>query len=108
MSSTYYNCKKISGAPACGNNVTSMYSTYQACPNIYGTAYWYAPNINNMNYCFGNRATNRRLNIYVKKNSVTVNTIRNATLNNYDKVTWTNSGTNFYNTALNIYIYPTL
>ena len=108
MQSTYYGCKKLSGAPASGNNVTNMYSTYQACPNIYGTAYWYSPNIVNMDYCFGNRATNRRLNIYVKKNSVTVNTIRNASLNNYQTVTWTNSGTNFYNTTLNIYIYPTL
>ena len=108
MQSTYYSCKKLSGAPASGNNVTNMYSAYQACPNIYGTAYWYSPNIVNMDYCFGNRATNRRLNIYVKKNSVTVNTIRNASLNNYQTVTWTNSGTNFYNTKLNIYIYPTL
>ena len=57
---------------------------------------------------FGNETQYRWL-IHIPENSKTINAIYNnttATTSIIDKaIIWTNSGSNFYNTAYNIYIY---
>ncbi len=88
MYGTYYNCKKLSA----------------------GRQNWYAKNITNVTKCFGLKNNSRRYNIYCYNNSTTLNTLL---INNNDSIvganiTWTKSGSYYYNTAYNIRIYPTL
>ena len=110
MQKTYYNCTNLTGSPVCGPNVTDMNSAYRGCPNIQGNSYFYSPNISSIGRCFDGRNTSNMLNIYVQKNSTTMNTC----LTNDDQsliwapIEWTNDSANnrYYNTSANIYIYP--
>ena len=131
MSSTYKNCRKITGTPVCGNNVTminyayencisligspvcganvtSMINTYYNCYNLKGNAYFYSDKIANMKSCFTNRYTNSVLKIYVNNGTTSLNTMlrNNASSMVGKSITWTNSGSYYYNTQYNIYIYP--
>ena len=116
MCNTYYNCWNLTGSPVCGPNVTNMYYTYYKCANLSGNGYFYSNRIGNMGYCFTNRNTSRRLNLYVPSTGYnsTHNTLNRCLYTNSyslvgNTITWTNSmATNgcHYNTQYNIYIYP--
>jgi hypothetical protein len=89
-----------------------MVYTYQGAVNChYGNMYMYSSNVSNMYKCFDNKSSSRRLNIYVQKNSTSLNSC--LVTNNRSMVganiTWTNAVSSsgyYYNTSRNIYIYP--
>ena len=112
MDWTYYNCYNLTGVPVCGYNVNSMFQTYYNCRNLSSNAYFYSNKITYAVECFGERNTDKRLNLYVPENSTTLTTClcdsSSSSLTGTD-ITWTNDmSTNrcYYNTAQNIYIYP--
>jgi uncharacterized membrane protein len=135
MFGTYMNCYNLAGSAVCGNSVTNMYYAYSNCRNI--TEAVIGPNVNrayyayhncvnvrgnvyiNTNYmtnikcCFKGRSNASKLNIYIPANtySNTFNSIINYTNTMSivgSNITWTQSGSYYYNTAFNIYVYPTL
>ena len=109
MYQTYYNCQNLTGSPVCGNNVFNMYRTYYNCKNIGANAYFYSPEISSVAGCFELKNNSRRLNIYVPANSNTVNKVINGSRSSslvYNSISYTNSGTYYYSTTYNIYIYP--
>jgi hypothetical protein len=66
-----------------------------------------------MRECFAGKDNSKRLNIYIPNTgyNTNYNTIAACLVNNtYSivgaNITWTNSGTYYYNTAYNVYIYP--
>ena len=75
MSSTYNNCYSLTGSPVCGPNVTNMRETYFGCYNLHGNMYMLSDNVTNVFNCFYNRNISNTLNVYVKANSTTFNTI---------------------------------
>jgi hypothetical protein len=85
MSYAYYNCNRLSAS----------------------TVYWYSKNISNATNCFYGKNNSRRYNIHVPANSTTLNTL--LINNTYSivgaAITWTKSGSYYYNTAYNIRIY---
>ena len=108
MLNAYANCTNLTGSPVCGNNVTTMINAYRNCKNLNaGTFYFYAKNISNARNCFNGKNNSRRYNIHVPANSTTLNTfiINNSSSIIGKNITWTKSGSNYYNTTYNIYIY---
>jgi virulence-associated protein VapD len=133
MHYAYYNCTNLTGSAACGNKVTQMnyayygcsnitkavigpkvnmaYCAYYGCVNVRGNVYINTNNITNIRNCFGGRSNASRLNIYIPANtsSSTFNRIINYT-NAMSivgaSITWTQSGSYYYNAAFNIYVYP--
>jgi hypothetical protein len=108
LSEAYYHCYNISGSPICGPNVDNMYYAYYGCTNLYGNMYMYSNNVSDMESCFEGRNNSNMLNIYVHNGSTTLNTL--LINNTYSLVgaaiTWTNNGVCYYNDLQNIYIYP--
>jgi hypothetical protein len=108
MYETYARCSNLTGAPVCGNNVTNMGYTYFNCRNLSGNAYFYSEHIANITACFSNRANSKQLNIYVKKDSLTENTIFTSTGWNSiigESISWGKTDSCHYNTKFNLYIY---
>jgi hypothetical protein len=107
MSQTYMNCTNLTGNPACGPKVTTMYRAYYNCPNLYGDMYVLSNNVSNMRNCFYGRNNSKRLNIFVNKNTTSYNTL--AITNSFSivgsSITWTSNDSCMYNTGYNIYIY---
>jgi len=67
--------------------------------------------VSNLTNCFYGRNNSNTLNIYVPKNSTTLNSVINTTASSFlgISVSWVNSmaSTNcYYNSYYNIYIYP--
>jgi hypothetical protein len=108
MSNAYQNCFNLTGSPVCGPNVIDMSYAYHNCKNLYGDMYVRSYFVDNVEGCFLYRNNSRRLNIYIPANAPTTATFFKSDSGLIDGITWTNSGTNFYNTAYNIYVYPTL
>ena len=135
MDGTYMNCYNLTGSPVCGEIVTNMYQAYYNCWNLTGPAiggpnvvnmsraydgciniapngYFFSNNITNVGGCFRNKYNDRMLNLYVHKNSRTLNTCLSTGTSSSlvsNTVSWINDMTNngcYYNTGYNIYIYP--
>ena len=108
ISFAYRECHNLTGNPACGPNVTSMAFTYYNCRNLSGDMYCYSRNIANFDHCFYNKNNSKRINIHANPSSKTWSTLfANNTANTVvgNAITWTQDGSNYYNTAYNIYIY---
>ena len=108
MAYAYRNCCNLTGSPVCGNNVTDMAYAYYNCKNLNaGTFYFYSKNVSNARNCFYGKNNSRRYNIHVPANSTTLNTfiINNRYSIVGKNITWTKSGTYYYNRTYNIYIY---
>ena len=99
MHSACHNCYNLTGSPACGNNVTTMYYAYANCYNLTGSPvcgdnvtnmggayancialalhafYINSTSVSGMYYTFNGKSNFCR--IFVPKNSITENTIRN-------------------------------
>ena len=116
MASTYAGCTNLTGLPICGNNVTNMTYTYSNCKSLGHNGYFFSNKISNVCGCFAGRNTQNRLNLYVPSTGVNSshNTLSKCLISNTrsllaNNVSWTNDTANnhYYNTAYNIYIYPT-
>lgn len=108
MASTYYNCTNLTEA-ICGNKVANMSNCYARCINIKGDAYFYSKDIYNAHRCFYGRNTSNRLNIYIPKDSDSVNVLTlpdSASSITGNQISWTYDIRCCYNTLENIYIYP--
>jgi hypothetical protein len=111
MRRTYSECRNLTGAPVCGENVTDMVYTYYNCINLSSNGYFYSNKVSNVCGCFAERNAGRRLNLYVPANSTTLTTClstSSSTSLTETDITWTNDTANnrYYNTTHNIYIYP--
>lgn len=109
MYKAYANCYNLTGKPACGNKVTQMAYAYWNAKSLQGNAYIYSASITNADGAFGNKNYSTRLNIYVPSGSTTFSTFiatSNTNSITMQNMTWTQSGSCYYNTAYNIYIYP--
>ena len=71
MYRVYYDCINLTGSPVCGNKVTSMYAAYYNCYNLTGDMYCYNTTKGsiNMQNCFYGRNNQNRLNIHVVSGS---------------------------------------
>ena len=74
MSNTYCGCLNLTGSPVCGSKVTAMYNTYANCYGLKGNSYFYSASVINVKNCFYG-CTSKAINIYVKKNTETFNTL---------------------------------
>jgi hypothetical protein len=136
LSNAYYRCQNLTGSPVCGNSVTNMAYAYGYCTNLTGpaicgantqtvasafrnctnigsNAYFFSNRINNATGCFAGKNNSRRINVYVPTTGYnsTHNTLKTCLYTNTmslvaNTITWTQSGSNYYNTAYNIYICP--
>jgi hypothetical protein len=135
MSCAYWACSNLTGKAVCGNNVTDMSYAYEGCyelsgsavigPNVTNASYAYADCYNlsskamiysnqvyDMRGCFSNRNTETRLDVYLPAEGAT---LPNSLYNDYRSIVgtdieWTNdvaANGYYYNTAFNIYLYPT-
>jgi hypothetical protein len=135
MSCAYWACSNLTGKAVCGNNVTDMSYAYEGCyelsgsavigPNVTNASYAYADCYNlsskamiysnqvyDMRGCFSNRNTATRLDVYLPAEGAT---LPNSLYNDYRSIVgtdieWTNdvaANGYYYNTAFNIYLYPT-
>jgi hypothetical protein len=72
--------------------------------------YVYSNYITNAYRCFYGKSSNNRLNIYINKNTNSLNTFLSESSFSIigNTITWTNDFANnvYYNTTSNIYIYP--
>ena len=111
MVRAYYNCTNLTGLPVFGNNTKNMAHAYGNCKKLSaGNVYIYYNQVVNMTGCFAEKNNSRRFNIHVPANSTTLNKcLYNNSLSIVNaNITWTTSGSNYYNKAYNIYIYPDL
>ena len=113
MAYAYYNCRNLTGSAICGNVVTNIAGCYALCLNIGANAYFFSNRVYNATNCFGGKNNSRRLNIYVPSTgyNTSYNTLQKCLYTNAQSlvgttISWTKSGSNYYNTAYNIYIYP--
>ncbi len=110
MAYAYFKCTNLTGSLICGANVTNAQGAFAEIGAKLGSdAYFFSPNIKDATSCVFNKSNSKRLNIYVPGGSITQTTVLNGT-SGYsivrDAITYTNSGSYYYNTAYNIYIYP--
>ena len=109
----YRYCYNLTGA-VIGDKVTNAYQAYANCSKVKGNVYINTNNITNIINCFGGRSHANRLNIYIPANTssstfncIIGNTSDGTTIVN-NAISWTQSGSYYYNTVFNIYVYPTL
>ena len=111
MNDTYYNCRNLTGSPVCGSKVTAMYNTYANCSGLKGNSYFYSLGVVNVKNCFYGCASKNAINIYVKKNTQTFNTLmRTGSDSIYGTtITWTDELETNGRYCCNkgqIYVYP--
>ena len=75
MAFAYQSCYNLTGSPACGSNVKDISYAYSYCERLSGNSYFYSPNVGKASGCFEGCASNNAINIYVKKDSQTFNTL---------------------------------
>ena len=74
MDRAFYNCRKLGSTVYCEENVTSMVETFSYSFTRYNAnIYLMSPNITNMYKCIYNKLSSTYTNIYVPKNSTTLN-----------------------------------
>lgn len=111
MDGAYYGCCKLTGHAICGPNVKHMSCTYTNCVSLSEDAYFFSPDVEYAGGCFSGKDVNKRLNIYVPKDSTTLASCISEdyafSLVSQD-ITWTYDENNncYYNALYNIYIYP--
>ena len=73
----------------CGPKVTNAAEAYYVCLNAGPNAYFYSPNITNVDSCFAGHGSGSGLlplYLYVPENSITLNTCLNPTSNLFGAV----------------------
>lgn len=107
MAYTYANCINLDRDPVCGPNVTDMSYAYSGCSNIHGNMFIYSDNVSNMKNCFSGKYRSNRLDIYVNKNTTSLNTLIKNDSNSIigSNITWEHSNNSYYNTFYNIKIH---
>lgn len=74
MDRAFFNCRKLGSTVYCEENVTSMVETFAHSFREYNAnIYLMSPNITNMYKCLYNKLSQTYTNIYVPKNSTTLN-----------------------------------
>ena len=111
MDGTYFNCKNLNGSAVCGTNVKHMSSTYMNCVNLSENAYFHSHNVEYVGGCFAGKIKEKRLNIFVPANSITLQSCiseDHAFSLMAQDMTWIyNKEENYYhNEDYNIYVYP--
>ena len=115
----FYSCSKFNQPITIPNSVTDLSYTFHNCPNLSGNIYIYSNNVQNICNFIASRNNSRQINIFAYYGSETYNRFlhgnyystsstgiryNNCFILGTNGITWTSSGTQWFNTKYNVYL----